>query len=240
MTNDEQLVLPLAYRPAQGVHDFLVSPSNKAAWQAITLVDSPFAARLALSGPAGAGKTHLAQIWGGRMGAVGQPLADLTELSLRGLFEAPAIVLEDADESLELPGPARRQVETLLFHLLNATMAEGIPLLMTGRTPPARWSVDMPDLASRLSALPHVALQPPDDALLTEILRKLFKDRQLAVGADVLEFLIRRMHRSFEAAEDLVARLDRLSLANRRSITRPLAKELFPDQTGEPELRGKN
>ncbi|MEM6620745.1 MAG: DnaA/Hda family protein [Pseudomonadota bacterium] len=227
MSLGKQLTLPLAHRPAQGLTDFLVSDCNRAAFRAVTSDDGAGLARLAISGPEGAGKTHLASIWAQSRGAVRLSLPALDDATLAQIPVAPAVVLEDADVALEHAGPERASQEVGLFHLLNLTKAEGTPLLLTARTPPARWQVTTPDLVSRLSALAHVSVDLPDDDLLTRLLSKLFKDRQLNVGADVLSFLIDRTERSFAAAEEIVAELDATALARRRAITRRLASEVL-------------
>ncbi|MFK7944334.1 MAG: chromosomal replication initiator DnaA [Paracoccaceae bacterium] len=233
----EQLTLPLAHRPHQGRESFLVSDSNRAAWAATTSAEAP--RRLVMSGPEGAGKTHLASIWGEKNNALRIDATEMTEQRQAHLMAAPGVVIEGVDQLVDLPGPAARQVETLLFHLCNLATAEDSGLLMTGRKAPGRWQIGLPDLASRLSALPHVSIGSPDDILLSSILHKLLTDRQLVAGEDVILYLIRRMERSFTAAEQVVDELDRLALARRRPITRHLARELFSDadpdeEKGEP------
>ncbi|MEM1299725.1 MAG: chromosomal replication initiator DnaA [Pseudomonadota bacterium] len=233
----EQLALPLAYQPARGRETFLVSESNRAAWGAVTRADAP--RRLVLSGPEGAGKTHLASIWGESNHALRVTAREMTEQRQAQLIGAPAVVIEDVDRLAKLPGPAARQVETLIFHLCNLAAAEDMALLITGRAAPAHWRLTIPDVASRLTALPHVPISPPDDELLSAVLHKLVADRQMLLGDDVVVFLLRRMERSFAAAEDLIERLDRLALARRKPITRPLARELFRDEEateGEGEI----
>lgn len=233
MTTPEQLPLPLAHRPRQGRDTFLVSDSNRAAWAAVTASEAP--RRLVLSGPEGAGKSHLASIWGETSRALSVSAADMTEQRQPHLIAAPAVVVEDVDRLADLPGPAARQVEVLLFHLCNIAAAEDSGLLLTARKAPGRWEIALPDLASRFSALPHVAITPPDDDLLASILNKLFRDRQMTVGEDVVVYLLRRMERSFAAAEAVVAELDSLALARRRPITRHLARELFPEPEHGPD-----
>ena len=236
MNEPRQMALALAHRPSLGRSDFLVSDSNRTAFEAATHGHTDM--RLALSGPEGAGKTHLASIWGRETGAVSISATELTEPRLERLMAEAAVVVEDADRMANLPGPAQRQVEALLFHLYNLGMAEGRGLLITGRKPPARWDVQTPDLASRLASMDHIAIEPPDDELLSAILRKLFKDRQLTVGVNVLEYLVRRMERTFAAAEQVVEDLDRMALAEKRAITRPLAARLFGtdmDETGKED-----
>ena len=137
-----------------------------------------------------------------------------------------------------LPDPVRQQVETLLLHLFNLAAAEGIALLLTGRRAPGHWPVETPDLGSRVAAMPHAAIMAPDDAILSHLLHKLFRDRNQKVGEDLVEFLLRRMERSFGAARELVAALDRKALAERRRIARPLAVDYFAAQMGEEGERG--
>ena len=100
-------------------------------------------------------------------------------------------------------------------------------LLITARGAPARWGVALPDLASRLRALPTVALSAPDDALLRAVLVKLFADRQLGVDESLVSYLVTRIERSFAAARAAVETLDREALRLQRPVTRALAAELI-------------
>ena len=117
--------------------------------------------------------------------------------------------------------------ETALFHLLNLAREEGAHVLLTTRTPPAGWNVRTPDLASRLKALPVVALAPPDDVLLRAVLVKLFADRQLGVEESLISYVAIRIERSFAAARAAVTMLDAEALRQKRPLTRALAAELL-------------
>ena len=114
-----------------------------------------------------------------------------------------------------------------LMHLYNMAAERGGGLLLTAGSPPARWNIALPDLRSRLVAAPAVAVSPPDDGLIGALLVKIFHDRQLRVGDGVVEFLTKRMERSFEAAGWIADALDREALAAGRSITVPLAKQVL-------------
>jgi chromosomal replication initiation ATPase DnaA len=106
--------------------------------------------------------------------------------------------------------------------------------LLTGRAAPGRWPVETPDLASRLAALPIARIDPPDDALLSSLMVKLFADRQLLVAPDVISYLSLRIERSFAAAEAAVDALDRLSLEHKKPVTRAMAASLLGiDTAGE-------
>lgn len=237
----DQMPLDLGFEPALAQDDFLLSECNDAAYRAITEWTEWPDGRLALTGPAGSGKTHLTSIWGQNTCGVTLPVIDLTEKMLQKLFLERAVAVEDIDCLAGLPPSARRQSETALLHLYNFAGAEGMALLLTGRTAPARWRIDTPDLASRLAAMAHVSIRPPDDILLSSVLGKLFHDRQLEVGDDVIQFMVLRMERSFAEAERLVDQLDRKALAERRAITRPFAAELFhhdPDTNMNTDTTG--
>jgi chromosomal replication initiation ATPase DnaA len=233
LTRKRQLALNLGYLPDLAAEEFLLSDCNRNAWTAIQNWERWPDRRLALTGPEGSGKTHLAAIWGRRTGALRMHAAELTEARLHRLMEAPAVVVENLDRVAGLPAPLREQIETLLFHLLNLMVAEGIPLLLTGRPAPGHWPIEKPDLASRVAATAHVAIMPPDDEILSRLLHRLFRDRNQTIGEDVVEYLVRRMERSFVAAREIVSDLDQRALAERRRITRPLAIEYFAAHPGE-------
>jgi chromosomal replication initiation ATPase DnaA len=116
-----------------------------------------------------------------------------------------------------------------LFHILNLAREERAFVLLTARTPPTGWTVGLRDLASRLRAVPAVALAAPDDALLRSVIVKLCADRQLAVDEAVVGYLASRIERSFGAARAAVARLDREALRQKRAVNRSLAADLFRD-----------
>ena len=202
--------------------DFVVSSCNR---EAVACVDSwPdwVGRRLALVGPAGAGKTHLARAWAARTGAE----------VLRGGEENPPIpprgpiLFEDAD---------RRADDTLLFHLINRA-DEGDTLLVTARTPPRTWPTALPDLRSRLNALPVAAIGEPDDAVLRHVLVGLFRERDIRPDEELLAYLVRRIERSVPAAEAVVARLDLAGDAAGRAINRALAREILDDADNTLDL----
>src|SRR5690606_30240368 len=93
----------------------------------------------------------------------------------------------------------------------------------------------LPDLASRLRAAPLAAIKPPDDMLLGSVLIKLFSDRQLPVGNEVISYILPRMERSFSAARDIVKAADQTALASRQKISVPLMRKVLTgmqDETG--------
>jgi chromosomal replication initiation ATPase DnaA len=219
-----QLAFDLRNPEAMTREHFFVAPSNALALATVDGWQDWPGRKLLLVGPEGAGKTHLAHIWAALAGAailVAPDLADTDIASLTGR----AVVVEDADRI----GTA----ETQLFHLHNLVTSTGA-LLLTARTPPRDWDLTLPDLKSRMQATPIAQLDGPDDALLSAVLVKLFADRQVAVPANLIPYLISRMPRSIGAARALVAAMDARALAAGRPITRSLAADVLGTSDAEP------
>lgn len=236
-----QLAFDLPHRPALGREDFLVADSNAAAiawldrWP-----DWPRVGRLphalAIHGPAGCGKTHLASVWQSISGARRTNASAVTQAAVPALLgEATALVLDDADRVADERG---------LLHLLNLLGERDGHLLLTMREAPARLAARLPDLHSRLAALPAVGLGAPDEPLLAAVMVKLFADRQLMVSQELVQFLLPRIERSFASLRAIVDRLDRAALASRRNITVPLAREIlsqdWPEEADVPARQGND
>ncbi len=222
-----QLTLDLALPPpTYAREDFVVAEGNRQALAWIDRWPDWPAPALSLNGPTGCGKTHLGRIWAARSSAIVMTGADLDGLSVADLTslaaESPAIVIEGAE----------RAPERGLFHLYNLMRERGGFLLLISAEPPARWSIVLPDLASRLRAAPAVALAPPDDELLGSIILKQLSDRQLHAGPGVVQYLVSHMERSAETARRAVAALDLRALTERREIDRRLAADVLADIAG--------
>ncbi len=214
-----QLNLALGHRESFDRADFLCGPSNETALALIDRWTDWPARSIALIGPEGSGKSHLAAIWAKAAGARVIAGSTIRAASVPEALSAGALAIEDADRS--------EFEEAALFHLLNLAREQSAHVLITARKTPASWPMRLPDLASRLRALAVVTLDPPDDALLAAVLVKLFADRQLAVDERLIEFLLRRIERSFAAARAAVAELDREAMRLKRPVNRALAAEIL-------------
>ena len=171
--------------------------------------------KLALVGPAGSGKTHLARAWAERSGAT---IVTPGQTDMSRLAGMP-ILVEDAD---------RIYADEFLFHIMNLADT-GSGLLLTGRSPPIAWRTTLPDLRSRLNALMVVALSPPDDATLEGVLHKLFTEKNIRPPSDVISYLLHRIERSIPTARDIVARIDEKASLEGREVTRPLVREVIEE-----------
>ncbi|WP_227284125.1 DnaA/Hda family protein [Boseongicola sp. H5] len=220
----EQLVFDLPPRAAMGREDFFVSPGNAAAvagidgWQGW-----PFG-KMLLVGPEGAGKTHLVHVWADIVGAEVIKARNLTDAAGEALARASGVAVEDVDEIA-----GRGDAETALFHLHNALAQRGAPLLLTARTAPERWGLNLPDLDSRMRQAGVLRLAPPDDALLAAVMMKLALDREMPLKPRVLSYALKRIERSFAAAQAFIAALDAMALAAKRPPTRKMAKAILAE-----------
>jgi chromosomal replication initiation ATPase DnaA len=214
-----QLALALDHAESLAREDFLAGPSNAAALSLIERWPDWPSRTMLLRGPEGSGKSHLAAIWARASGARMLSPRSLEGADVPIALATGALVLENLAEG--------RFDEAALFHLLNLAREERAYVLITARSAPSTWRIAVPDLASRLRALPVVALTAPDDALLRAVIVKLFADRQLAVDESLVAYLATRIERTFAAARAAVDALDREALRLKRPVTRALAAELF-------------
>ncbi|MCB1651397.1 MAG: DNA replication protein [Alphaproteobacteria bacterium] len=217
----QQIPLDLAGRSALGREDFLIGRSNREAVEWIDRWPEWPAPLLVISGPAASGKSHLAAVWRDQNGARMVEPKMLESASAEEIFaDGMPLVLDGLDLWI-----GSREAETTLFHLYNMFRESGGFFLATSRMAPAALEFALQDLASRFRAAPHAVIKSPDDTLLASVLIKLFSDRQLRVGNDVVNYILPRMERSFVAARDLVAKIDSLALAQKRAVSIPLARE---------------
>jgi chromosomal replication initiation ATPase DnaA len=104
---------------------------------------------------------------------------------------------------------------------------------LTSRQAPADWRIALPDLGSRLRAVPVVGIDQPDDSLLGAVLLKHFADRQVRVGAGVIAYLISHMERSLATAHEIAAALDEAALRRQGAITIRLANEVLAERANQ-------
>jgi len=220
-----QQVFDFEARPSLGGEDFLVSEANS---DAIAWLDKwpdwPGPA-LIIYGPAGCGKSHIANVQLARCSGVLVTPGLIVDAGLPDILErANHCVVDDADSFFE---------EEDLLHLFNGVSAKGGTLLLTATEPPKQWEISLKDLDSRLKAAPAVEIKQPEDTLLEAVLAKQFSDRQLLVDYDVISYVTKRMERSLSAARSIVEGADKLSLAKGQRVTLPLIREVLNDGTAD-------
>jgi len=209
-----QLRLSLGREGLNSFDDFARGPSNADAVEAVRAWPAWRDGCLALVGPKGVGKSHLARAWAEAADAL---VLDPEAPDVEAAAGRP-VLLEDADRGVSTEG---------LFHLINLAARPGGGLLLTGRTLPATWPTALPDLRSRLNALPVVEIGPPDDTVLEGVLRKFFRERNIKPPEEVYPYLLARMARSIPDAAEIVRRLDEAGDEGFRPVTRVLARQIL-------------
>lgn len=199
--NQKQMVLDLPFRPASGREDFWVSPCNENAVAWIDRWPDWSTPVLIIHGPAASGKSHLLQVWQDK---------------------ARGWAIDDVDMMV-----GDMAAEEDLFHRYNRLKEEGGTALITATTPPSQWGFVLPDLRSRLVAQNTVAINPPDDDLLRALIVKHVADRRLEISAEVVNYMLMRVERSFAAVHDLIEQADKLALASKKPITIPLLRHIL-------------
>lgn len=205
-----QLPLSFGANRSYARDDFVPGDNNGVA---LALVDAwpEWPARTCVIwGPSGSGKTHLARIWQAQSNAAAIAPDELTSERVAGLASGATIVIDDA---------YRISDHTAFFHLLNFINQSNGWLLLTGVEAATLWRTRVPDLHSRLTALPAVELQTPDESLLARVLLKLFADRQLKLPEALIDYLVPRLRRSFADAERIAVLIDGLALQQKRNVS---------------------
>jgi chromosomal replication initiation ATPase DnaA len=209
-----QLRLSLGRQSPHSFDEFVRGPSNAEAAAAVEAWPAWRDGCLALIGPKGSGKSHLARAWAASVGAL-VVSADVPDVAAA---QGRPVLMEDADREVPTEG---------LFHLINLAARPGGGLLLTARTRPVTWPTEIPDLRSRLNALPVVEIASPDDTVLEGVLRRFFRDRNIRPPEAVYPYLLARMGRSIPDAAEIVRRLDEAGDDGFRPITRVLAREVL-------------
>jgi hypothetical protein len=193
-----QIALPLDWPVADRDEDFLISESNRAAFDHLKRWSLwPVMATL-VTGPRKSGRSLLGRLFVRKTGG--------------RLFDTA----EDHDEEA-------------IFHAWNEAQLSRRPLLIVADSPPPQWQVELPDLRSRLAATPHIAIGPPDDTLIGDLIVKLLGDRGIAVPPEVPAFIVPRIERSYVAVQQVVAALDRAALSHHRRMTVTMARRALSE-----------
>lgn len=184
--------IPLNLRPKTqpSFSNFQVSDSNAAALTILRARERWTSAALLMLGPTGCGKSHLGQAWHARYGG------------------------EFFDDAHEVE-------EAILFDAINRALAgQSLGVLLASHLPPAEWDVSMPDLNSRLNAMPTITLSEHDEESLEPILRELFAQVGRTVGQDVVTYVLRQTERSVDVLRELVHDLDIAAGATKADLTK--------------------
>lgn len=207
---------------------FLAGDSVTALAAARALAAGQGGSLLYLHGVEAAGKSHLLQaLCAAVPGAAYLPLRQLRELDagvLEGVASLPLVAIDDPDAVAGEGAWERR-----LFTLYNECLAAGTRLAVAAREPAVDLPLVLPDLRSRLAAMPHFALRPLDEARQREALKARAAARGLQLPDETLQYLQRRFARDMGSLHALLERLDVASLEAQRPLTIPFIRRVLGD-----------
>ena len=221
----EQKTFEFTHHAYMGREDFIVSSCNQTAFRAVEAWPDWTFFALCLYGAKGCGKSHLANLFKQRVMENAAKLYQLQFIQAsniayyipQNLFaESPCLVIENFTDNID---------NEAMFHLYNHYKDNGGYILILSEKAPSHLKFNLPDLQSRINAVPAIEIMQPDDEMITMLMLKLFMDRQLKVSPEVLNYAVNNMTRSFSFTQKLVAEADRISLIKKSPITINVIKE---------------
>ena len=217
----EQIGLSLPVQSSEGIDEFYISECNKMAVNLLEDWKNWPSLKHVLSGPPASGKTHLGRIWAKQANA---SYTDARNLKIDNIdkIATTALVIDNISEL-----NSKKDLEGAIFHLHNILQERELPFLLIGTGSPQFWKISLSDLRSRIEGTRNAQIGELDDKLFPLIMAKLFADRQMYPSPDVFEYLSRRIDRSFLSIFSIVAKIDRVSIEEKRPITRALVAKIL-------------
>ena len=214
----DQLILKFPTNNIYLKEDFYVSPSNREAYEFISSWPRWIKRIANIFGPPGSGKTHLTSILKNKTSSL---KIESDELNDKIFFEfkiKEALIIENLNENVS---------ENLLFSLWNVALQDNKYLLITSIKPISAYKFKLPDLKSRASSSMIMGINLPSDDLISVILAKNFSDKQIKVEKKHIDYIIKRIDRSYEKISQFISILDKYSLKKGNPFSLKLIKEVL-------------
>lgn len=203
----------------------MISSCNQNAYKVVEMWPEWPSFAMLIFGPHGCGKTHLAHIFAENVCLHSTKTYSVQTIQASNIKTKSVARIHRENKCLIVEDVSSKVDEEALFHLYNLYQNEGGYILFTADEPFSRIPFKLPDLASRLNAVPSIPILSPDDRMLEALVIKLFSDRQVGISAEVLNYIVQNTERSFSYVEKLVEEADRLSLCYKRAVSIPIIKQ---------------
>ena len=214
----DQLILKFPSHQAYKKEDFYVSPSNQEAYDFINSWPKWIKRTVNIFGPSGSGKSHLASILKSNTSCLQIETKDLSEEIFFKFKTKETLIIENLD---------RKVSEKLLFSLWNIVLQDNKYLLITSKKPINSFKFKLRDLMSRVTSSMIIGINLPSDDLISVILAKNFSDKQISVEKKHIDYIIKRIDRSYEKISQFILTLDKYSLKKGRPFALKLIKEVL-------------
>ena len=214
----DQLILNFPSKKVYLNEDYYVSPSNKEAYEFIVTWPKWIKRTVNIFGPSGSGKTHLVSILKNKTSVMFVDSQYIDEKIFAKFKTKEVLIIENLEESVS---------ENLLFSLWNIALQDNKYILITSTKPVTQYKFKLPDLVSRVNSSIIIGIKLPSDDLISVILAKNFSDRQMTVEKKHIDYIIKRIDRSYEKISLFISNLDKYSLKKGRSLDLKLTKEVL-------------
>ena len=215
---NDQLILKFPTYRAYKKEDFYVSPSNQEAYDFINNWPKWIKRIINIFGPSGSGKSHLASILKNKTSCLKIDSNKLSEKIFLKFKTKEALIIENLNEKIS---------EKLLFSLWNIALQDNKYLLITSIKPISSYKFKLTDLISRVKSSLAIGIDLPDDDLISVILAKNFSDKQIKVEKKHIDYIIKRIDRSYEKISQFILTLDKYSLKKGSPFSLKLVKEVL-------------
>jgi len=214
----DQLILKFPEHRAYKKEDFYVSPSNEEAFDFISSWPKWIKRIVNIFGPTGSGKSHLASILKSKTKCLEILSKDLNESTISEFKTKEALIIENFNEKIS---------EELLFSLWNTALQDNKYFLINSIKPINSYKFKLPDLVSRIKSSLSIGIKLPSDDLISAIIAKNFSDKQIIVEEKHIDYIIKRIDRSYEKISQFILTLDRYSLKKGSPFGLKMIKEVL-------------
>ena len=218
MREVDQKLLDFAVNESFNENDYYVSSSNYFAKNIIQTWPKWEKKIINITGEKYCGKTHLSTIFKIKSNALYLYSNKINNNSIKRIKLYNSIIIEDLDESFD---------EKLLYSIFNLIEQDNKYLLISSIKPIDTMKFKLPDLVSRLKNCIIAKIEQPDDDLIYAIILKSFSDRQIKLDNKIIDYIIKRIARSYSKMQEFIYKIDELSLKKKKSINFKIIKEII-------------
>ena len=215
---NDQLILKFPSEKAFKKEDFYVSQSNQEAYDFINSWPRWIKRIVNIFGPSGSGKTHLVNILKNKTSCLQVNSSELNEKIFLKFKTKEALIIENLNEKVS---------EKLLFTLWNTALQDNKYILITSKKPISYYKFKLKDLVSRINSSLIIGIKLPSDDLISVIIAKNFSDKQIKVNKKQIDYIIKRIDRSYEKISQFILTLDKYSLKKGTPFSLKLIKEVL-------------
>ena len=218
MKNLNQLIINFDYDQNFKDEDFYVSSSNKHIFSLLNQWPRWEKNFLNISGEKFSGKSHLINIFIKKFKGIKLNANSLTNEDLKVIKIHENIILENLDENID---------EKLIYSLLNIVDVDNKYIIVTSEIPIVDINFSLIDLKSRTKNFLLQKIEKPDDELMFALILKNLSDRQISINKKLIDFIVKRIDRSYGKISDFIYKVDELSLKRKKPIDFKIIKEIL-------------